>query len=500
MKKLFSLTFIIVIIAGLSSCEKGFLNVNTNPNQPTNVSPGLVLSNDLYQMASQQADGLSQCLGMWMAHWSRSGNYIPDVATETYTISPGYSYSENFWSSQYHTNLDLSTVEQESKAANDPFMEGVAKVLMAYNYEELVDVYNDIPYSQALDVNNIHPKYDPADTIYTELFAQIDSGIALIQESATAASADASYDIMYGGNQNSWLQFANTLELKMLINLSQDPAETSFIPAQIAKIKSEDNAGFIGAGGGAMVNPGYINSTGKQSPFYGFFGFTPTGTPAGQYPYFRANTFAVLFSMNTNDPRITYFFAPTVSLSTGADTVSGNYEGNAAISNGNTSAFGTGTLGTATSSTPILPDFESLFLQAEAALRGWIPGSARQFYDEAITQSFVYEGVPNAVAAAQTYYSQPNVQLPGNLASALPILIGQKWASLNGVDELETWNDYRRLGMPDIPLTTNPNRTATQIPVRMLYPQTELDRNASNVPAAGKGNNAQFTGKIFWMP
>jgi len=510
MKKQFSIFIFIPAIFIFFSCTKKFLDVNNNnPNAPTSVNYGLLMSNDLYQMGNANSIGLSQFLSFWMGYASRSGNYIPDNATETYQISPSYAFSESFWQQLYHINLDLKQVEENATTAKDPFFSGAAKILMSYNYSELVDVYNDIPYSQALDINNLKPKYDSAATVYMDLFNQLDSGIALIKTAegsnyAGTNAADESFDIMFSGNLVSWIQFANTVKLKMLLNLSQKPSQQSVVTSELSKITSEGD-GFLMAGNGAMINPGYVNSLGKQSPFYGFYGATPTGSPSGSNAYYRANKYSTNFYTNTNDPRLTRFYAPTSSATTNnTDTVSGNFQGDpGALSNSNTSGFGPGMLGTATSSTPLLPDFESLFFQAEAAYRGWIPGNAKDFYQQAITQSFIYEGVPNAVAAAQSYYSQPIVNVGWSASSANPLqaIIVQEWAALNGVDVLEAWDNYRRLGLPaDLPLSLNPHLTTKKIPVRLLYPQTEMDRNPTNVPAAGTAKDAQFNSKIFWMP
>jgi hypothetical protein len=510
MKKQFSGFILIPALFIFFSCNKKFLDVNNNnPNSPTSVSYGLLMSNDLYQMGNENSIGLSQFLSFWMGYASRSGNYIPDNATETYQISPSYAFSETFWQQLYHINLDLNQVDMNAAAAKDPFFSGAAKILKSYNFSELVDVYNDIPYSQALDINNLKPKYDSAATVYMDLFNQLDSGIASIQtaEGANYAgtnAADAPFDIMFSGNLVSWIQFANTVKLKMLLNLSQQPSQKSVVTAELAKIIAEGD-GFLMAGNGAMINPGYVNSLGKQNPFYGFYGATPTGSPSGSNAYYRANKYATNFYTNTHDPRLTRFYASTASAtSDNTDTISGNFQGDpAALSNPNTSGFGPGMLGTAVSSTPLLPDFESLFFQAEAASRDWIPGSAKDFYQQAITQSFIYEGVSNPVSAAQTYYSQPivNVGWAASSANALQAIIVQEWAALNGVDVLEAWDNYRRLSLPsDMPLSLNPHLTTKKIPVRLLYPQTEIDRNPTNVPAAGTGKDAQFNNKIFWMP
>ncbi len=485
----------------LGGCVKGFLDVNTNPNSPTNVTPGLILSDAINEMTTQYSATLPEFLGFWLGYWSRSGNYISDRATETYEISPGYSYSEAYWQAIYHINLDLHVVDSLSKADKDPLFRGIAELLNAYNYQSLVDVYNNVPYRQANDINNLTPAYENADTIYLGVISQIDSATQQLQQALNNTqqdAIDAPFDIVYHGNATSWLQLANTIKLRLLLNLSQMPSMNGLITTELAKVTPD---GFIQAGGSAMINPGFINSTGKQSPFYGFFGFTPTGAPSANNAYYRVNKYSTNLYVADNDPRGLFFAAPTTSFLTGnPDTISGNFEGDpSALGNTNTSGIGNGLLQSPTASIPLLSDFESLFLQAEAAYRGWIPGNPQDFYQQGITQNFVYLGVPNPATAAQTYYSQTINDVNWTSSpNKLEAIITQKYIAMNGVDMLETWNDYRRLGMPNLPISSNPALTTAQIPVRLLYPQTELDRNGSQVPKLPDG--AQFTSKIFWMP
>jgi hypothetical protein len=74
-------------------------------------------------------------------------------------------------------------------------------------------------------------------------------------------------------------------------------------------------------------------------------------------------------------------------------------------------------------------------------------------------------------------------------------VVFQKYIALTGINPLEAWADYRRLNVPNnLPLSVHPGRTATTLPVRLLYPQRELAVNQQNVPS---GVN-QFTSKIFW--
>ena len=137
-------------------------------------------------------------------------------------------------------------------------------------------------------------------------------------------------------------------------------------------------------------------------------------------------------------------------------------------------------------------------MQAEAAQRGWISGNAKDYYQQAITESFINVG--RTAAEAMAYYSQAGVNNVNFDASTNKIeaIIRQKWASENSLNPFESWSDYRRLGLPaDVPISLEPSVTVRQIPVRLFYPQTEYSYNTTNVNAQGTIN--QFTSKIFWV-
>lgn len=101
-------------------------------------------------------------------------------------------------------------------------------------------------------------------------------------------------------------------------------------------------------------------------------------------------------------------------------------------------------------------------------------------------------------ANATTYYSQPlaNVGFDDS-PNKLEAIITQKWVSLNGWSPFEAWSDYRRLGIPAVPISQDPSTSVKQIPIRLFYPQSEYNYNSTNVQA--QGNISQFTSKIFWV-
>lgn len=477
-----------IMIWGLS-CQK-YLNINENPNQPTDVEPTFVLSQALTATANAQ-NGYYGSLSQWIGYTSRSGSFAPNSAFESFEINQG-AFQGN-WTTAYHIILDLNFVETKSQEKKLPFFEGVARIMKAYWYQNLVDMFNNVPYTEAAQPTTIqNPKYDDAKTIYEDLIVKIDEGIALVKSSGTLSPSDTKFDIIAHGDKNTWIQLANTIKLRILLRQTEMAGRGAYIQSEIAKIVTE-GSGFIDEGHDVLIDPGYENSQNKQNPIYGSFGFTPNGSPAATF--FRAHQFAVDFHKNSNDGRLDRIYkkpANGIHL--------GNWLGNSSNPNGVTSEIGEGVYKTADAAFPFFLASESLFLQAEAAQRGWLNENAKSLYEKAITASFTYLEVPNATAAATDYYSQPGVANVNWDASQnkLQAIAIQKWAALNGVNALEAWSELRRTGFPQItPASKSPNVTRNQIPARALYPQVEYDVNADQVKK--QGNISQFDSKIFWM-
>jgi hypothetical protein len=141
-----------------------------------------------------------------------------------------------------------------------------------------------------------------------------------------------------------------------------------------------------------------------------------------------------------------------------------------------------------------------LFLQAEAIARGWLPGDAKTAYENAVRESFLWLGVPNAVATANAYLAGPNARVAWPAAPTMDnmlfVIMWQKYFALNGIQANETWTDIRRTDIVQPPLSVAPERGSNPIPVRLLYPSTEYNYNSEEVNKMGTIN--QFTTKIFW--
>ena len=252
---------------------------------------------------------------------------------------------------------------------------------------------------------------------------------------------------------------------------------------------------YIGAGEGALSNPGYLQSADKMNPFWETFYKQDGSQQSDGLTYYMAGQDACDFLETYNDPRKLLIFNPIGTTT----NVKGNYFGTLVLQNvASTSSLGPGMVKAYNMPAPLLTDFESLFIQAEAATKGYLTGGdAKSLYNSGVTQSIVYFG--GSAADASTYLSQgaPLVTFDA-AANKVQTIITQKWIALNGVDAMPVWTDYRRTGFPDfIHFTEDPAKLNATPPVRLLYPQTELSSNADNVAAQGDIN--LFTSKIFWQ-
>ena len=489
------LTALSAAAISITGCEKHFLDVNDDPNRVTesNITPELIFPQAAHATGARQASTNWRFANGWMGYWAISGSFAIDQTETTYNID--FPFGDPLWQNHYNVLFDLYQTKKKSLAKGDTVLAGASMILSAKLFQELVDIFGNIPYSQAFQNDQYRqPAYDKGPAIYTALQANLDLATSYMLK--TKRSTFNTVDIANNGNQDKWIKFANTLKLRMLIRQSE---VAGFNPApEIAKIIA--NGGVLHSGETVSVNPGYSNETNKQSPFYGNFGLTPTGADANNLN--RANAYFVALLNSTSDPRLSrYFKAPSAGGAI-TGTVYGLAAGNP--DGAHSSNIGPGLAGSATQNQWILTSVESMFLEAEAIARGWMPGSAQTAYENAVRESFTWLGVPNAVTAANTYMANNAIANWANAgATALSkakFITYQKYIALAGIDPLEAWSDLRRLNM--IPntgyISANPAKVANTLPVRFLYPQSEYTTNAANVNA--EGNINQFTSKLFWQP
>jgi hypothetical protein len=488
---LFSITAIALF--AVVGCKKGTFDINSpNPNVPSTVPVQFSLSSAIKESADLMYNGNENFMQYWMGYWAVSGDYIPSNSVVLYQLNTDY-FSNN-WDQAYLNLKNYDVIETASITDASPNYEAIAKIMKAFVYQRIVDLYNNAPYTAALNGGEDNlPTYDNAEDIYKSLISKVDSAIGLIKGAGIGSATPGSDDVLFGGDMNMWLKFANTLKLKLLMRTTVNPVMD--IKGELGGLTADD---FLAAGEDATVNPGYQNVTSQQSPQWADIGFVPAGQPTGNNTYYRACSYAVNFYQANGDPRDAYFYAPnTDGKIVGRAFGSTNLEHNTQISG----VDGEGILKSPSQDAIILPAFESLFLQAEAVQRGYLSGTASDLYSSAVTESFRLLGVSEYESAATTYISQA-ANANTNFAFSsdkIKTIITQKWAALNAYDPLESYSDWRRLKIPaDLPVSIYPGNTAPHIPYRLLYPSSEYNYNSSNVN--GEGTIDPLSSKIFWMP
>jgi hypothetical protein len=531
MKKIFLILTIVFLIAGVG-CKKGYLDVNTNPNQSTSADPSLVLPAALAVTVANYYPG-STNVSEWMGYWAVSGSYAINASDPGTTYKMTTDFGDGTWQSIYDNLEDYQYIQDKANATSQPFLEGVARIMKAFNYQHLVDLWSDVPYTDALKGGaSLRPAYSKGPDIYDSLFIEIQKGIDLIKSAGVTVSANS--DIMFGGDKTSWIQFGNTVRLNMLLRMSEMAAKPDFFQPNVDLTKNE-SAGFLTKD--ALVNPGYVNSTGKGNPFWQRFWNLTGGQVSSFGDFWAPNIFAVSYYQSNNDPRLSKEFTRVVSGPNKGKFI-GNLMGATSgnPSNGNYSFFGPGILRgyniqkdvngvdsfsvnpSAGSTAPavMMLAAESYFLQAEAVVLGYITGNDQALYKQGIVESFRYLGVPGYQDAFDSvYYPQGagnpkiNYSLAASVLAKQTIIIGQKWAALNGINSFEAYNDYRRFDylhtgswpyagpLGNIPLTASPYFDVDKIPIRWKYPTSEFSRNPDNVSAEGTIDHQ--TTKIWWM-
>jgi hypothetical protein len=469
----------------LGSCKK-FLDHTIDPNSPTVsvATPDIVLPSALRNMGAlynnpTNGNNNFSFASIWMGHSSFSGNFA--VATENTTYDITSNYGQGIWTNCYDNNADFDFIESKGRELKNNFYQGIGKLMKAYNYQTLVDIYNKVPYSEALKGATVpSPKYDDGIKIYESLLNEVDSAKTLLSNIGAASKAG---DIMFKGDVASWLDFANTLRLKLLLRQSSRADRASYI----ATNKVGQGSSYVTSD--VHIDPSFQNTTGKQNPFW-----ENSYNLQNNYneDFYRAGGNMISFLKGVSDPRIGRLFSPV-----GTDFV-GNLLGDQGLVNSKTSTFGPGLLTSFSQPLILITSAESYFMQAEAAMKGIISGDPKTLYESGVTASFETLGL-NATDVT-TYLSQSNKEVSWDACTSdqerLALIIRQKWVATCMINALESWSEYRRTGYPaDVHISAAPGSKGA-IPNRLLYPTREVGVNGANVNAAG---TALATSKIWWQ-
>jgi hypothetical protein len=492
MKKNFIFLYLVAtsVMLVAPGCKKGYFDINTNPNSPTEVPARFLLSSALVNSARQMEAGNLNFANYWMGYWCPSGDFIPDNNLLTYNVTTDFQTGN--WSGNYITLRNYKDMITQGSA--DPklvYYKAIGRVMWAFHFAHIVDLYNNAIYSEyGIPETTLFPKYDNGSDIYVDLLSQLDGAIADIAGASPEAENPGDFDVMFGGEMQEWQQLANNLKVKLLLHLSNNTSLASIVSAGFAGI--DQSIGFFT--GNAKINPGFSNaSDANQNPKWASNGFEVNGAERQGYRFNRACKFAVDYMKNNGDDRLSFFYKPNSEAEVkgrvfGSSATAG-LEGNSFIS-----AIGSGVLKSVSQDAYIMPSYQIHFLLAEAYQRGFLTGDAKATYEGGVQASFDLLGAGSAFSILNGGYATWD-----NANDPLELIYLQGWVAANGIDPLESYTTWRRTGYPeDLPVSIYPGVNATHIPYRLAYPTAEYSFNAASVNA--QGTIEPLNSKIFWMP
>lgn len=467
------------------SCEE-YLDVNTDPNNPVYVTPDLVLPVAQAYTADLmgQFRGVNHLGGMMMFNYGESFGFSWYEEEFKYLVTSEFYdkiFDESFYLSlkQY---ADLDDLGEDYKAYR-----AISKIMKAYHFQILVDVYGDVPYTEALQKGgNTTPKYDDAQEIYVGLLQELSEAQTLINEalvSETEILPTEGADAIFGADLTKWKQFANTIKLRIIVRAQNTLDYTS----ELAKIDAE-GSGYITDN--VTVNPGYIEGEEtKQNPQWEEMYKSAAGTTQMNYNATCATQYVLDYLTITADPRLDFIYEKPETGHLGINQ--GDENDDASQSEVYVSNIGPGIMKSADMGQVIFTLAEQYLNQAEAVLLGY-SGDAKFLYESGITASCQYLGVSDADISSYLSSGFSNVNWDAS-TDKLEAIITQKWIATNGITAEQSWFDHTRTGFP-LGLPISSLATQTNRPVRLFYPSSEITSNSLNMP---KQANA-FTDKIFW--
>lgn len=505
--KLKSIVLLAFVALAGTSCQESFLDINTNPNTLPTASPNYVFTNALNTSAANIVTP-NEIGSYWSGQWTQSNGYIISTTQFAYNFTNG---DFNYWDGYYDNLQDYQFVIDNADKYDQKFLKGPAKVMKAFLFQQLVDMYGSVPYTDALKGSAVlAPKFDDQKAVYESLITLLDEALTDMKAN-TFASAFTGSDLVFKGNTTKWSQFANSLKMRILIHQSRISGRDTYIKTEINKIVSQ-GSGFIngedvGSGGSGF----YLATAGKMNPIYERWGYNAAGTRQALNNYPRITQFLVNNLKSSSDTlrlkRIAYAVGNENTAAPGVSVraeIAANYSGTPfGASSGylpaNTSAVGPSLIVRGAFDRPIIfmTAAEVQLLLAEAKQRYsdvTLPNTAQAYFEEGIKQSFRVLGANTAGAEAFKGSKIVNYDWAAT-TDKLTAIATQKWIALANFSGLEAWTEYRRTNLPATPQSVQLVGEAKR-PLRFYYPNTESGSNGTNVKAVGTID--AFTTRLFW--
>ncbi|NDV57894.1 SusD/RagB family nutrient-binding outer membrane lipoprotein [Bacteroides sp. 519] len=506
--------FIVILTASMlitAGCTSSFDDLNTNPDKTTQVRSSM-LATGLLLSVVQNAHYWKNDVFVKRMFW---GEQIDDLQ---YNKVGRGSFG---WIRQL---TDAQRMVELAPEGQENAYTGLFYYLKGWTFYKVTMDMGDVPYSQTLHINEYkYPVYDAQKDVFKGILDDLEKADEYFSKATTAIEGDPYYD----GDVKLWRKATNVLRLKVLMALQKRAEDTPDLKVKetFAKIVSEGNLFKSNADNLQVV---YSDVDNQKNPYH--------ETETRSINVFAGTTMLIDPLKEFEDYRLFYYLAPAQAMTDPLYLPEGQellqpsdwraYNGlNVAgvfdvekkkiterMHNRPNNVYRVSYAGVPCIS---LGYANMNFVLAEAAERGWITGSAKEYYEEGIRASFQYvratvpaeynNGVEITDAYIESYLNADKTAY--NTTGTSTDRLHQIWLQnylagyfhMNG----DTYYEYRRTGYPEWPINPDTNRNSDnkKIPMRYLYPERE---NSYNKDAFLNALNSQWDGRddtnhIMWV-
>ena len=370
-------TISLILLSG--ACEE-FEEFNENPNEPTSVSPDVLMTS-----------AMRTAMNTMVLESFLLGNNAAQLTTKTLrTEVDTYNWNAfpTVWEGLYEGLTDALAVEQIARETGNDQLEGAAIVLKTWIFSTLTNAYGDIPYREAIGgaAGNFTPAYDDQEFIYNDLLDQLETADNLLN-----GPGSISGDIINEGDATKWKKLANSLRLRLLMTASNQISDAG---SQFSAIVS---AGNIMTSNDDNATLTYLNGFPNQYPL--------VPLKIGDFDAVAISENAVNVLNSHQDPRMMRYARPgnddysDITAFTGAVNGANSSECSKTGSRLGVQYFNdpgitlAADLGLPIAEGIIMTYAEVEFLIAEAAAKGWIDNDIETHYKRGIEASMVYHRV-----------------------------------------------------------------------------------------------------------
>lgn len=458
-----------LVIAGLllgsagfwQACTSDFEEMNTSKTKLTTLGADELPF--LFSRAEQQASyqsgtyQIAQNLfsDLYAQYFATSATYFP---TDRYVKRD--DWITGHWNPVYTQVVpQLKTLFEQTNPASAEY--ALANIMWVFSFHRLTDYYGPIPYSAA-GIPALSVKYDAQADIYKDFFVRLDAATTALK-AKTSEKPYGTFDLIYGGDVNKWIKFANTLRLRLALRISKvDPAEA----------KKQAEAAYAGGVLENIADDAYMTKNLAGDDANGL-------SRIAVWNEFRMSASMESVLKGYNDPRIGIYYQPASTTNTFEGLRNGLTPAQLALAkNGNNDnsnvgtrwVTGAGAAWNTNFTTPqnILHSAEAYFLRAEGALNGWaMGGTPKELYEKGITASMAQWGVTGASVTAyiassakpvapgdqQNSPALSDIQIRWDEAASNAVkreqIATQKWIGLYP-DGMEAWAEFRRTRYPKL--------------------------------------------------